>query len=120
MLTRNIILLQLSRPDTNQTIWEDNLTDDHYMLVDDLQKLTDEFVTEANSTLTPKLLWRPFIELVFKDIDTTLDLDKKDQVLVGDLENLKEVALMLTLSEEEELGKENLNFNNVLKLTWKN
>lgn len=93
----------LSRPDTNQTIWEDNLTDDHYMLVDDLQKLTDEFVTEANSTLTPKLLWRPFIELVFKDIDTTLDLDKKDQVLVGDLENLKEVALMLTLSEEEEL-----------------
>lgn len=113
MLTRNIILLQLSRLDTNQTIWEDDPTDDDYMLVDDLQKLTDEFVTEVNSTLTSKLLWRPFIELVFKDIDT-LDLDKKDKVLVGDLEYLKEVALMLALTEEEELGKKSLNFNNVL------
>lgn len=85
------------------------------MLVDDLQKVTDEFVTEVNSTLTPKLLWRPFIELVFKDIDT-LDLDNKDKVLIGDLEYLKEIALMLTLAEEEELGKENLNFDNFLKL----
>lgn len=89
------------------------------MLVDDLQKVTDEFVTEVNSTLTPKLLWRPFIELVFKDIDT-LDLDNKDKVLIGDLEYLKEIALMLTLAEEEELGKENLNFDNFLKLTHYN
>lgn len=84
---------------------EENLTDDNYMLVDDLQKLTDEYVTEVNSTLTPKLLWRPYIELVFKDIDA-IDLDKTDKVLVGDLEYLKEVALMLALTEEEELGKE--------------
>lgn len=84
---------------------EENLTDDNYMLVDDLQKLTDEYVTEVNSTLTPKQLWRPYIELVFKDIDA-IDLDKTDKVLVGDLEYLKKVALMLALTEEEELGKE--------------
>ncbi|XP_006610149.1 neprilysin-4-like isoform X1 [Apis dorsata] len=86
----------------DETTWQDDPTDDNYMLVDDLQKVTDEFVTEVNSTLTPKLLWRPFIELVFKDIDT-LDLDNKDKVLIGDLEYLKEIALMLTLAEEEEL-----------------
>lgn len=103
--TGNIILSQLSHLDSNQTILEENLTDDNYMLVDDLQKLTDEYVTEVNSTLTPKQLWRPYIELVFKDIDA-IDLDKTDKVLVGDLEYLKEVALMLALTEEEELGKE--------------
>lgn len=92
----------LSHLDSNQTILEENLTDDNYMLVDDLQKLTDEYVTEVNSTLTPKQLWRPYIELVFKDIDA-IDLDKTDKVLVGDLEYLKEVALMLALTEEEEL-----------------
>lgn len=74
------------------------------MLVDDLQKLTDLFVTEANSTLTPKPLWRPFIELLFEDIDT-LDLNEKDKILVADLEYLKEIALALALTEEEELGK---------------
>lgn len=90
--------------ESNQSIWENDPTDDDYMLVDDLQKLTDEFVSEVNSTVTPKPLWRPFIELVFKDIDT-LDLNKTDKILVGDLEYLKEVALMLALTEEEELGK---------------
>ncbi|XP_048264333.1 neprilysin-1 isoform X2 [Bombus terrestris] len=93
----------ISRMESNQSIWENDPTDDDYMLVDDLQKLTDEFVSEVNSTVTPKPLWRPFIELVFKDIDT-LDLNKTDKILVGDLEYLKEVALMLALTEEEELG----------------
>ncbi|XP_050586554.1 neprilysin-1 isoform X4 [Bombus affinis] len=93
----------MSRMESNQSIWENDPTDDDYMLVDDLQKLTDEFVSEVNSTVTPKPLWRPFIELVFKDIDT-LDLNKTDKILVGDLEYLKEIALMLALTEEEELG----------------
>ena len=96
--------LQLSRLESNESIWEDDPTDDYYMLVDDLQKLTDLFVTEVNSTLTPKPLWRPFIELVYEDIDT-LDLNKKDKILVADLEYLKEIALTLALTEEEELGK---------------
>ncbi|XP_076763055.1 M13 family metallopeptidase neprilysin 5 [Xylocopa sonorina] len=92
----------LSRLESNQSVWDEDPTDDDYMLVDDLQKLTDGFVTEVNSTLTPKPLWRPFIEHVFKDIDT-LDLDDKDRILVGDLEYLKEIALMLALTEEQEL-----------------
>ena len=96
--------LQLSRLESNESIWEDDPTVDDYMLVDDLQKLTDLFVTEANSTLTPKPLWRPFIELLFEDIDT-LDLNEKDKILVADLEYLKEIALTLALAEEEELGK---------------
>ncbi|KOC67822.1 Endothelin-converting enzyme 1 [Habropoda laboriosa] len=92
----------LSRLESNQSIWEEDPTDGDYMLVDDLQKLTDEFVMEVNSTLAPKPLWRPFIELVFNDIDT-LDLNGKDKVLVGDLEYLKEIAAYLALTEEEEL-----------------
>ncbi|XP_033298235.1 neprilysin-4 isoform X1 [Bombus bifarius] len=92
----------ISRMESNQSIWENEPTDDDYMLVDDLQKLTDEYVSEVNSTLTPKPLWRPFIELVFKDIDT-LDLNKTDKILIGDLEYMKEIALMLALTEEEEL-----------------
>lgn len=98
------VWLQLSRLEGNQSVWEDDPSDEDYMLVDDLQKLTDEFVTEVNSTLTPKPLWRPFVELIFKDI-ANLDLNGKDKVLVGDLDYLKEVALMLTLAEEKELGE---------------
>ncbi|XP_029037106.2 endothelin-converting enzyme homolog [Osmia bicornis bicornis] len=92
----------LSRLENNQSIWDVDPTDGDYMLVDDLQKLTDEYVTEVNSTLAPKPLWKPFIESVFKDIDT-LDLNRKDKVLIGDLEYLKEVALLLAASDEEEL-----------------
>lgn len=98
------ICLQLSRLENNQSIWEVDPTDGDYMLVDDLQKLTDEYVTEVNSTLAPKPLWKPFIESVFKDIDT-LDLNRKDKVLIGDMEYLKEVALLLAASDEGELGK---------------
>ncbi|CAK9811556.1 Nep1 [Anthophora quadrimaculata] len=92
----------LTRLESNQTIWEDDLTDYDYMLVDDLQKLTDEYVMHVNSTLTPKPLWRPFIELVFEGIDT-LDLNGKDKILVGDLEYLKKIALSLALIKEEGL-----------------
>ncbi|XP_043520500.1 neprilysin-11-like isoform X1 [Frieseomelitta varia] len=92
----------LSRLESNESIWEDDPTVDDYMLVDDLQKLTDLFVTKTNSTLTPKPLWRPFIELLFEDIGT-LDLNEKDKILVADLEYLKEIALTLALAEEEEL-----------------
>lgn len=74
------------------------------MLVDDLQKLTDEYVTDVNSTLTPKLLWRPFIEMLYKDVDS-LDLNSKDKIMIGDLEYLKDIALVLSTCEEEELGE---------------
>ncbi|XP_025157578.1 neprilysin-11 isoform X2 [Harpegnathos saltator] len=86
----------------NYSISEDNLSDEDYMLVDDLQRLTDEYVMSVNLSLTPKPIWRPFIESVFKGI-TSLDLDKKDRVLVGNLEFLKDAALIFAAGEEREL-----------------
>lgn len=100
----NLTFPKLSRLESNQSIWNEAPTDLDYMSVDNLQKLTDQYVTEVNASLTPKPLWRPFIESLFKGIDT-LDLNGKDKVLIADLEYLKDVALYLALSEEEELGK---------------
>jgi len=88
--------------DANLTIYEDIFTDDDYMLVDDLQKLTDEYVISVNSTYMPKPIWRSFIEYVF-DSNATFDLDK-DKILIGNLEYLKDMALILAHLEEQELG----------------
>nr|XP_031838249.1 neprilysin-4 [Nomia melanderi] len=96
------ILFYASRSETNDTIWDEDPTDADYMSVDELQKLTDAYVMEVNSSVTPKPLWRPFIEMLFKDI-STIDLNGKDKVLVANLEFLKEVAVMLATTEEEEL-----------------
>lgn len=87
----------------NQSISIETLSDDDYMLVDDLQKLTDEFVIDNNATFTPKPIWRPFIESLFEGI-VTLDLDDKDRVLIGDLDFLKSIAFILASFEEEVLG----------------
>ncbi|KZC06063.1 PREDICTED: neprilysin-2 [Dufourea novaeangliae] len=92
----------LSRLESNQTIWEDDPTEADYMSVDELQKLTDAYAMETNSSVTPEPLWRPYIEMVFKDVDT-VDLDGKDKILVADLEYLKLIAFMLTTTDEEEL-----------------
>lgn len=95
--------MQVTHVDRNQSISVENLIDSDYMMVDDLQKLTDEYVMEINSSVTPKPIWRPFIESLFEGI-VELDLDKKDKLLIGNLDYLKNVALMLTLFEEEYLG----------------
>lgn len=73
------------------------------MLVDHLQNLTDEYIMDVNSSLTLKPIWRPFIESLFEGI-VTLDLDNKDKVLIGNLEYLKNIALILAAFEEKELG----------------
>lgn len=73
------------------------------MLVDDLQRLTDEYVTSVNSTYVPKPIWRPFVETVFDSI-ATLDLDE-NRVLVGNLKYLKDVALIFAIMEEQDLGR---------------
>jgi len=93
----------MAQADQNQSISIENLSDSDYMLVDDLQKLTDEYVIDNNSSLTPKPIWRPFIESLFEGI-VKLDLDNKDKVLVGNLDYLKNVALLLAFLEEEALG----------------
>ncbi|XP_076620842.1 M13 family metallopeptidase neprilysin 5 [Colletes latitarsis] len=96
------IFYYLSRFESNESIWDEELADITCMSVDDLQKLTDEYVIAANSSLTPKPLWRPFIETIYKDIES-LDLSGRDKILIGDLEYLKDVALALSTFEEEEL-----------------
>ncbi|XP_018348691.1 PREDICTED: neprilysin-11-like [Trachymyrmex septentrionalis] len=86
----------------NQSISIESLSDSDYMLVDDLQKLTDDHVIDSNLSLTPTPIWRPFIESIFEGIDK-LDLDNKDKVLIGNLEYLKDVAVLLACLEEEVL-----------------
>ncbi|EZA60937.1 Neprilysin-1 [Ooceraea biroi] len=87
--------------DGNLTIYEEILNDDDYMLVDDLQKLTDEYVISRNSTYMPKPIWRPFIESIFDSI-ATLDLDK-NKILIGNLKYLKDMALIFANIEEQDL-----------------
>lgn len=95
---------QVARLDKNESFSEETLKDDDYMLVDELQRLTDEYVSSVvNLTAKPKLIWRPFLESLFKDI-ITLDLDNKDQILVGNLAYLKKTALLLVACEEQYLG----------------
>lgn len=95
--------MQIVQENENHTISEEDLNEKNYMLVNDLQKLTDEYVMEANSSLTPKPIWRSFVESLFEGF--TLDLDEKDKVLVGNLDYLKNAALILAVFEEEELGE---------------
>ncbi|KAL2723788.1 endothelin-converting enzyme isoform X3, partial [Vespula maculifrons] len=95
-------LYLLSHLEVNETLTEEDIKDEDYMFVDDLQKLTDEYVIEINSSLTPKIIWRPFIETLFKDV-VTLDLSGKDKVLVGNLEYLKDLALIIASRSEEDL-----------------
>ncbi|KAG5331816.1 ECE1 enzyme, partial [Acromyrmex charruanus] len=97
------LFYDMARADQNQSISVESLSDSDYMLVDDLQKLTDDYVIDSNLSLTPTPIWRPFIESIFEGIDK-LDLDNKDKVLIGNLEYLKDVALLLACFEEEALG----------------
>lgn len=93
----------MSQLEVNESLTEENIKDEDYMFVDDLQKLTDEYVIEVNSSLTPKIIWRPFIEILFKDV-VTLDLSGRDKVLVGNLEYLKDLALIIASRNEEDFG----------------
>ncbi|KAK2582464.1 hypothetical protein KPH14_004770 [Odynerus spinipes] len=92
----------VSQLESNKSVTEEDLKDEDYMYIDDLQKLTDEYVIEANSSLTPKVIWRPFIETLFKDI-VTLDLNGRDKVLVGNLEYLQTLAYIVASTNEEDL-----------------
>ncbi|CAG5098011.1 Similar to Endothelin-converting enzyme homolog (Locusta migratoria) [Cotesia congregata] len=65
----------------NSTLSEEDIKDENYMWVDDLQVITDEFIKSENKSLEPKKIWRVYLEELFKDIDD-LDLDNKDKILV--------------------------------------
>lgn len=94
----------MSHADANDTDTEEDIKDEDYMYVNDLQKITDEYVKDVNSSLTPRQIWRPFIEELFKDFPG-LDLTRKDKVLVEDLEYLKKIAVLLSASEDDILGE---------------
>ncbi|KAK0158638.1 hypothetical protein PV328_009615 [Microctonus aethiopoides] len=95
-------LYYMSRADNNETITEENINDSNYMLIEDLQKITDEYVRSENNSLNPKPIWRPFMEELFNNI-VDLDLDKKDRILVANLGYCKDLALFLTSTDEEML-----------------
>lgn len=100
---KNLFILQVISTNQNHTFSLENFNDDNYILVDNLQKLTDEYVMDTNLSLTPKPIWRPFIESVFEG-SITLDLDNQDKILIDDLEYLKNIALIFASLEEEALG----------------
>ncbi|KAL6254536.1 hypothetical protein P5V15_014589 [Pogonomyrmex californicus] len=94
-------LYNIASKNQNYSISIEDLSDNDYMLVDDLQKLTDEYATDHSnvSDIDLKPIWRPFIESIFEGI-ITLDLDKKDKILIGNLEYLKEIALTLATYDD--------------------
>ncbi|XP_024945787.1 neprilysin-1 isoform X2 [Cephus cinctus] len=93
------IVYYLVHSDDNETSSDEDLKDEDYMLVDDLQKMTDEYVQITNSTLTPRQIWRPYVEELFKG-DSQLDLTSKDRVLIGNLDYLKKLAVLLAAADE--------------------
>lgn len=96
-----MIVLQLMEDYANETIDDEDVVieDSDYMFLDDLQKITDEYVMSVNDSLTPIVLWKPFIEQLLEDV---VDFDpRRDKVLVGDLDYLKQVAVVLASSEED-------------------
>ncbi|XP_066603000.1 neprilysin-1 isoform X2 [Prorops nasuta] len=92
----------LSHPDDNKTLSEEDVKDEDYTMVDDLQKVTDEFILQYNSSLSSAPLWRPYIEQIFKDI-LEIDLTGNDPVLIGNLDYLMNIALILASTDQEDL-----------------
>lgn len=78
-----------------------DITDDNYMLLDDLQRVTDEFVKSYNDSLEPKLLWKPFVDELLKDI-YKFDY-KRQKIFIPEIEYLKEIALLLAQVEDNDL-----------------
>lgn len=97
---------------TNATA-DEVIEDSDYMHVDQLQNLTDTYIMEMNDTVEPKVIWRPFLEELFKDV-IPVDLDGRDKILVGDIDYLSKVALFLSEASDEDLGTKV--FQNLIKI----
>ncbi|XP_034942864.1 endothelin-converting enzyme homolog isoform X2 [Chelonus insularis] len=96
------LLFQMSHADSNSTLSDENINDDDYMLVDELQKVTDMHVKQEDDTLEPKLIWRPYIEEIFKGI-IDLELSENDKLLIANLGYLKDLAVLMASLEEDVL-----------------
>lgn len=99
----------MSREDSNETVSDEDISDKDYMFVDDLQRLTDGYVKLENCSLSPRKIWRPFVEEVCRGI-VELDLDKRDKVLVANFGYIKDLALLLATTEDDQLGNGYKNF----------
>lgn len=71
------------------------------MLIDDLQQITDEYVKASNESLEPKLIWKPFLQEL---LNGAIKFDPKQKILIGDLDYLKEVALIIASTDDNLLG----------------
>ncbi|XP_011499234.1 PREDICTED: neprilysin-1 [Ceratosolen solmsi marchali] len=88
------VFYTLSNLHRNQTMDDDNdIQDSDYMLIEDLQQITDEYVKSINESLEPKIIWKPFIQELLKEI---IDFDPKEKILISDINYLKEVAVILS------------------------
>ncbi|XP_015119868.1 neprilysin-4 [Diachasma alloeum] len=92
----------MAREDRNETLTEEDVRDEDYMLVDDLQKLTDSYVKHENCSLTPRKIWRPYIEEIFRGV-VELDLDNRDKILVANLGYMKDLAVLLATTDDDKL-----------------
>lgn len=93
----------MSHADHNETISDEDLSDNDYMTIDQLQLITDAYVKSENSSVTPRIIWRPLIEEIFNDIPD-VDLNKIDRILVANLGYIKNLALLLASTDDDMLG----------------
>lgn len=73
------------------------------MFVDELQRITDDHVSENNATLKTPAVWRRFIDELFHDIIEP-DWTAKNKILVWDLDYLKSIAVYFATQDDAVLG----------------
>lgn len=72
------------------------------MTLDNLQNITDEYVKSTNDTLIPILLWKPFVTQLFREFK---EFDEnKTNILVADIDYMKDVAVLLASTDERLIG----------------
>ena len=54
-----------------------------------------------NNSIEPKIIWKPFVEEL---LDGIVEFDPNQEILIGDLKYLKEVALLLSSTDDELIG----------------
>ncbi|KAJ8680969.1 hypothetical protein QAD02_016756 [Eretmocerus hayati] len=76
------------------------IKDSDYLLLDEIQEITDDYVKSMNDSLVPRKFWRPFIDEV---LDGLVDSNQGRKVLVGNIDYLKDVALIMASAKEDVL-----------------
>lgn len=84
--------------------WADSLdVDVRYDLLslDDLQRITDDFVKQVNKTFKPKIDWKSFFQNLFEGIGK---IDSDQKVRIDGLRYFKNVSLLFSTTPDEYLG----------------